>query len=62
MKKKSMSFKTIIFEIRVENRRPPIKRINKKDAIETAQRTVKKYPDKAVRIVQITKEYSEIPF
>lgn len=62
MKKKPMSFKTIVFEIQVQDRRTPIKRIGKKEAIETAQRTAKKYPDKAVRIVQIIKEYSEVDF
>ena len=62
MKKKSMSFKTIVFEIQVQDRRAPIKRIDKKSAIDTAQRTAKKYPDKAVRIVKIIKEYSEIKF
>lgn len=61
-KKKPVSFKTIQFEIQVEGRRAPIKRIDKKDAIATAQRTVKKYPNKVVRIIQIIKEYSEIKF
>lgn len=62
MKKKPVSFRTIVFEIQVEGRRTPIKRISKKDAIATAQLTAKKYPDKAVRIIQIIKEYSEIKF
>lgn len=57
-----MSFKTIVFEIQVKGRRAPIKRIGKKEAIETARRTAKKYPDRNVRIVQIIKEYSEIDF
>jgi hypothetical protein len=60
MKKKVASFKTIIFEIQVQDRRVPIKRIGKKEAIETARRTAKKHPDKAIRIIQIIKEYSEI--
>lgn len=51
----------IVFEIQVADRRP-IKRIDKKEAIETARRTAKKYPNKAVRIVQIIKHYSEIDF
>jgi hypothetical protein len=34
----------------------------KKSAIELAQRTVKKYPGRQVRIVQIIKEYSIIKF
>lgn len=62
MKKKPVSFKMVVFEIQVQDRRTPIKRIGKKEAIETAQRTTKKYPDKAVRIIQIIKEYSEISF
>ena len=57
-----MAFKTIVFEIQVENRRVPIKRIDKKSAIETAKRTAKKYPEKKVRIIQIIKEYSEVKF
>lgn len=58
-----MSFKTIVFEIQVQDRRTRIiRRIDKKDAIETARRTAKKYPDKAIRIVQIIKEYSEVDF
>lgn len=62
MKNKPVSFKTIVFEIHVEDRRTPIKRIGKKEAIETARRTVKKYPHKNVIIVQIIKHYSEIEF
>jgi hypothetical protein len=57
-----MSFKTIQFEIQLEGRKSHQKRGDKKDAIELAQRTVKKYPGKAVRIVRIISEYSEINF
>lgn len=57
-----MGFKTIQFEIQLEGRNAPQKRVDKKDAIELARRTVKKYPGKAVRIIQIIKEYTEIKF
>lgn len=62
MRVKPTKFKTIVFEIQVQDRRTPIMRIGKKEAIDTARRTAKKYPDKRVRIVQIIKEYSEIGF
>ena len=55
-------FKTIQFEIQLEGRTAHQKRDNKKDAIELAKRTVKKYPGKAVRIIQIIRQYSEVKF
>lgn len=57
-----MGFKTIHFEIQLQGRIAPQKRVIKKDAIDLARRTVKKYPGKAVRLVQIIKDYSEIDF
>jgi hypothetical protein len=60
--KKEKGFKTISFEIQLESRKAPQKRVDKKDAIDLARRTVKKYPGKAVRLVQIIKEYSIIDF
>ena len=56
-----MLFKTVQFEVQLEGRRAHQIRTDKKTAIELAQRTVKKYPGKSVRIVQIKKEYSIIP-
>jgi hypothetical protein len=57
-----MGFKTIKFEIQLEGRTAHERRFDKKDAIELARRTAKKYPDRAVRIVKIIAEYSEIDF
>ena len=62
MKKKPMSFKSIQFEVQLEGRRAHQKRVDKKSAVELATRTVKKYPGRIVRIIQIIKEYSEVPF